>query len=132
MIYITPIFLLLLSFPVFPQSFLADAVTVRYVRVLCTSSLAHSITDCLILWGVVLTYSRNFPHLTLPEGSLPCSQQPDTCSYSEPDYSSFIIILSSPSSGLFLSGFSTKILYVFLYSPKHFPRQPTSSFISPL
>jgi hypothetical protein len=66
-----------------------------------------------------------------PEGSLPCSQNPATDPYPEPDYSRpyphsiflrLILILSSHlrlglPSGLFPSGFSTKTLHEFLFSP---------------
>jgi hypothetical protein len=55
-----------------------------------------------------------------PEGSIPKSQQPSTCSYPEPDQSS----LHHPNpplqdlpSGLFPSGFPTNNLYAFLFSP---------------
>jgi hypothetical protein len=64
------------------------------------------------------------------EGSLPCSQKPSTGPYPEPDESSpyrpsyfcqihFNIILQRLGlpSGLFPSGFPTKILYAFLFSP---------------
>jgi hypothetical protein len=73
-----------------------------------------------------------------PEGSLPCSKQPSAGHYPEPDESNphrpdlfpqdpffniyIILILSSHvrlgiPSGLFPSGFPTKILYAFLISP---------------
>jgi hypothetical protein len=66
-----------------------------------------------------------------PEGSLPCSQEPSTVPYPEPDQSSpchtilsllwFILILSSHLyldifSGLFPSGFPTKILHTFTFA----------------
>ena len=35
----------------------------------------------------VLSYPLNTPHCLETGGSSPCSQQPDTCSYSEPDQS---------------------------------------------
>jgi len=71
-----------------------------------------------------------------PKGSLPCSQWPTNGLYSEPHASSLhlpiiisltsIIMLSSHLclgllSGLFPSGFSTKIYYVFLNHPMHQP-----------
>jgi hypothetical protein len=62
-----------------------------------------------------------------PEASLPCSQEPSTRPYPEPDQSSpshpislrYILILSPHlhlglASGLFPSGFPTKILYAFV------------------
>jgi hypothetical protein len=65
------------------------------------------------------------------EGSLLCSQEPSTGPYPEPDQSSpyhlFLSLRSIPilsshlrpglPSSLFPSGFSTKILYAFLFSP---------------
>jgi hypothetical protein len=66
-----------------------------------------------------------------PRGSLPCSQQPDTGLYPEPDpvhttpsYLISILILSSHlclglPSGLFPSGFPTKTLYALLFSSMH-------------
>jgi hypothetical protein len=58
-----------------------------------------------------------------PQGSLPRSQEPSTGPYPEPNQSNpynFNIIyplrLGLPS-GLFPSGFSTNILYAFLFSP---------------
>jgi hypothetical protein len=67
-----------------------------------------------------------------PESSSPCSQEPSTCPYPEPDQSSpyhpilplisSILILSTHvrlglSSGLFPSSFPTNILYAFLVFP---------------
>jgi hypothetical protein len=65
-----------------------------------------------------------------PEGSLPCSQEPSTVVYLEPDQSSLShptslssnLVLSTHlrlrlPSGLFSSGFPTNILYAFLVSP---------------
>jgi hypothetical protein len=67
-----------------------------------------------------------------PEGSLPCSQEPSTSQYPEPDQSNSshsiylrsIVILSTQlrlglPSGLLLSGFPTNILYAVLVSPIH-------------
>jgi hypothetical protein len=66
-----------------------------------------------------------------PKGSIPCSQEPSTGPYPKPRQSNqhhpilsllrSILILSTHlhlglPSGLFLSGFSTNILYVFLFS----------------
>jgi hypothetical protein len=65
-----------------------------------------------------------------PEGSLPCSQEPSTGPYPEPDRSStyhpsfsskIILILStylslSLPSSVFPSGFLSNVLYTFLYS----------------
>jgi hypothetical protein len=75
--------------------------------------------------------SQNFKE---PEGSSPCSQESSTGPYPEPDRSipyhtipsslRAILILSTHlrlglglPSGLFPSGFSTNILYAFLFSP---------------
>jgi hypothetical protein len=65
-----------------------------------------------------------------PEGSSPCSQEPYTGPYPEPDGSSpyhpislrSILILSTHLRlglhiGLFPSGFPTSILYAFLFAP---------------
>jgi hypothetical protein len=65
-----------------------------------------------------------------PEGSLPCSQEPSTVPYLEPDQSNLyhpislrsILILSTHlrlglHNGLFPSGFFTNILYAFFFSP---------------
>jgi hypothetical protein len=65
-----------------------------------------------------------------PEASLPCSQEPFTGPYPEPDQSNpshpislKSILISSTHlrlglpSGLFPSGFPTNILYTFLFSP---------------
>jgi hypothetical protein len=49
-----------------------------------------------------------------PEDSLPCSQEPTTGPYREPDQSS---PLSPFHSGLLPSGFPTKTLYEFFFSP---------------
>ena len=74
----------------------------------------------------VLSYLRNSPHFIEPEISLPYSQKPATCLYSEPDRSSScplhptswrsFLILSSHiclgvPCGLLPSGFPTKTLY---------------------
>jgi hypothetical protein len=77
------------------------------------------------------SHSRTSQHFIEPEGSLPCSQEPSTCSYPEPDrFSSYHphpisktqVLLSTHlrlglPSGLFPSGFPTNILYTFLFSP---------------
>jgi hypothetical protein len=67
------------------------------------------------------------------EGSLPCSQEPSTGPYTEPDidpvhttpsYLRSILILYAHlhlglPSGLFPSGFPTNILHAFLFYPIH-------------
>jgi hypothetical protein len=76
------------------------------------------------------SHPRTSQHFMEPEGSLPCSQEPSTGPYPESDRSSpyhpiflrSIFILSNHlrlrlPSGIFPSGFPTKILYVFLFSP---------------
>jgi hypothetical protein len=81
------------------------------------------------------SYSRTSQHFMECEGSLPCSQEPSTGPYPEPDQSSPYHFTTSLSthlrlglpSGLFLSGFPTNILYAFLFSPFVLHAQPTSS-----
>jgi hypothetical protein len=77
------------------------------------------------------SHSRNSQHFMKPEGSLPCSQEPSTGPYSEPDRSSSYYpiqslrsILILPTylrlglpSGLLLFVFPTNILYAFLFVP---------------
>jgi hypothetical protein len=77
------------------------------------------------------SHSRSSQHFIESEGSLPCSQEPSTGPYPEPDQSnpyhsilSFrsILILSSHLHlghpiGLFPSGSPTNILYAFILGP---------------
>jgi hypothetical protein len=75
------------------------------------------------------SYSRNSQHFMEPEGSFPCSQEPSTGPYPEPDQSyphnpiqRSILILSTHlclglPSGLLPSGFPINILYAFLFCP---------------
>ena len=53
----------------------------------CKYTTFHCAESCLRNWQL-LSYSKNLPYLIEPEGSLPHSQQPITCSYPEPDRSS--------------------------------------------
>jgi hypothetical protein len=78
-----------------------------------------------------------------PEDSLPCSQQPSTGPYPEPNQSSpyhpisskihfnvfFTYVRLGLSSGLFPSGFLTNILYAFIFSPFVLHALSISSFI---
>jgi hypothetical protein len=87
--------------------------------------------ETLLRTRQLCSHSRTSQHFMKPEGSLPCSQQPSTAPYSEPDRSSqYLPILSLWSisilsthvrlglpSGLFLSGFPTNILYAFPFAP---------------
>jgi hypothetical protein len=80
----------------------------------------------------------------LHEGSLPCSQEPSTSPYAEPDQSSpYHPILSkihfnithlptswSSYSGLFPYGFPTNIPYAFLFSPFVLHAPPISSTLT--
>jgi hypothetical protein len=76
------------------------------------------------------SYSITPQHFKEHEGSLPCSQEPSTGPYPEPDQFNpsdpiplgFILILSThlrldTPSGLFHFGYPTNILYAFLVSP---------------
>jgi hypothetical protein len=70
------------------------------------------------------SYSRTSQNFMEPVFSLPCSQEPSTVPYPEPDQSNLskIHLLSTHlrlglSNGLLPSGFPTSILYVFLLSP---------------
>jgi hypothetical protein len=74
------------------------------------------------------SYLRICQHFMEPEGSLPCSQEPSTDLYPEPDQSSpYHPILSKIHfniihpcrlpNGIFPSGFLTNIQYAFLLSP---------------
>jgi hypothetical protein len=73
-----------------------------------------------------------------PEGSLPCSQEPSTGPYPvHPTPLRSILILSSHlrlglPRGLFPSGFATKILYAYLFSPKESVqvRGPVKHFVT--
>jgi hypothetical protein len=78
-----------------------------------------------------------------PEGSLPCSQEPSTGPYPEPDQSNpyhpisliSILILSTYlrlglPSGPFPSGFPINILYTFIFSPFVLHALPISSFLT--
>jgi hypothetical protein len=77
-----------------------------------------------------------------PEGSLPCSQKPSTGPYPGPDKSSphhpilskiYLNIILPPRLGLpsshFPSGFPTKNLQAFLFSPCVLHALPISSFL---
>ena len=59
------------------------------VDVACQSLLTYLLhaTESLLRSHPVLSYPLNTPHCLETGGSSPCSQQPDTCSYSEPDQS---------------------------------------------
>jgi hypothetical protein len=57
-----------------------------------------------------------------PEGSIPCSQEPTTGRYPEPDQSILILpthLRLGLPSGLFPSGFPTNTLYSIPFSPIH-------------
>jgi hypothetical protein len=86
------------------------------------------------------SHSGTPQHFKEPEGSLPCSQEPSTGPYPEPDRSSSyhsislrsILIMSTHlrlgiPSGLFPSGFPTNIVYVFLLFPFVLHALPISS-----
>jgi hypothetical protein len=76
-----------------------------------------------------------------PEGSLPCSQEPSSGPYPDPDrsspYNPILSILILPTylrlglpSGLIPSGFPTNILYAFLLSPFVLHALPISSSLT--
>jgi hypothetical protein len=89
------------------------------------------------------SHSGTSPHFKEPEGSSPCSQEPSTGPYPEPDPSSSyhpilslslrsILILSTYlrlclPSGLFPSSFPTNIRHSFLFSPFVLHSMPISS-----
>jgi hypothetical protein len=76
------------------------------------------------------SFSRASWHFMEPEGSLPCSQEPSTGPYPEPEQSNpshpislrsililFIHLHRGLPSGLFPSGFRTNIVYAFVFAP---------------
>jgi hypothetical protein len=87
----------------------------------------HSWSWALLEKLPIVQDSRTSQRFTEPKGSLPCSQEPSTGPYPEPDRSNPISlrsILILPThlrlglpSGLFPSGFPTSILYALLFSP---------------
>jgi hypothetical protein len=91
-------------------------------------SVTHSLMELSPSWEAAIS-----EHFMEPEGSLPCSQGPSTCPYSEPDqfnpvhtipsYPSKIHFNTAPylylglPSGLFPSSIPTNMLYASLFSP---------------
>jgi hypothetical protein len=115
-----------------------DCASTASFEILFNSSVVFTFDAYLLTCGPepflrssqLCSYSGTSQHFVEPEGSLPCSQEPSTGPYPEPDRSSpyhpiclrSILILSTDlrlglSSGLFPSGFPTNILYAFLFSP---------------
>jgi hypothetical protein len=100
-------------------------------QLLLTHSLTHG-AEPFLRSSQLCTYSRTSQHFMEPVGSLPCSQEPSTGPYPEPDqfnpsqplslslrpilYFQTHLILCLPSD-LFPSGFPTNILYAVLFGP---------------
>jgi hypothetical protein len=75
--------------PIFAIIILVDDNTdIHQYYVLNYHSLTHSLThgvEPFLKSSQLCSYSRTSQHFTEPEGSLPCSQEPSTSPYSEPD-----------------------------------------------
>jgi hypothetical protein len=95
-----------------------------------TQPLTHG-AESFLRSRQLCSYSRISQRFIEPENSSPCSQEPSTGPYPEPDPSSpyhsslslrSLLIISihlrlGLLSGLFSFGFPTNILYAFLFSP---------------
>jgi hypothetical protein len=98
--------------------------------------LTHSLKELSPSWQT--TKCAASQHFIEPEGLLPCSQEPSTGPYPEPDQSNPhhpILILSTHlhlglPSGRLPSGFPINIRYAFIFSPFVLHAPPISSFLT--
>jgi hypothetical protein len=116
--------------------FLCSSYGCRYCVIMCPIGMSECVSltygaEPFLRSRQLRSHSRTSQYFMEPKGSLPCSQEPATGPYPEPDWSSPyrpilcivrpILILSTHlrlglRSGLFPSGFSANILYAFIFA----------------